>query len=129
MKFFKLTDLLTQAALFLAGLTLFCFDGERAVAVTIFYGILTTWQLLSFILHLFFSRESWYHKKYRTLYAETGLALLVLLAGGVFLFPFASLYFITLLFAATPLYITWYMVIVTRELQLIRRKELIHLKN
>lgn len=129
MKLFKLTDLLTQAALFLAGLVLFFWEWERAAAVTIFYGILVAWQLLSFLLHLFFSRESWYHKKYRTLYAETGLVLLVLLAGGVFLFPIATLYFIYLFFAAIPLYVTWYMVIVTRELQLIRRKELIHLKN
>lgn len=129
MKFLKQTDLLTQASLFLASLVLFCFDNERKVAFTIFYGILAAWQLLSFLIHLFFSGKSWYHKKYRSLYGETGLALLVLLLGGASLFPFAAFYFTLLFFAAIPVYVSWYLVIATRELLTIRRKELIHLKN
>ncbi len=132
MKFMKQTDLLTQATLLLTSLVLLCFEQERQNAFVLFYFILGGWQLLSFIIQLFFSGESWYHKKYRNRYGKTVAWTLAGILGTTLLsitqLPFLMYYLIAMLFV-TPVYALGYLMICYRELQTIQRKELIHLKN
>jgi hypothetical protein len=132
MKYFKLTDLLTQATLILTSLVLLCFDQAQENAFMLFYFILGGWQFLSFTIHQFAIRESWYHRKHRLIYGRTiGLTF----AGFIFSFllsfsqvPFLFYYLWAALFI-TPLYALGYLIISYREIQTIQRKELIHLKN
>lgn len=132
MKYFKLTDLLTQATLMMTTLVLLCFDQVWENAFVLFYYILGGWQFLSFTVHQFAIGESWYHRKYRLLYGRTiGLTFagcIVSLLLGFFQVPFLFYYLWAALFI-TPLYALGYLIISYRELQTIQRKELIHLKN
>ncbi len=132
MKYFKLTDLLTQATLMLTSLLLLCFDQVRENAFVLFYFILGGWQFLSFTIHQFAMGESWYHRKHRLLYGKTiGLTF----AGfiGLLLLTFFQVtflfYFLWAVLFITPVYALGYLIISYRELQTIQRKELIHLKN
>ena len=132
MKFFKQTDLLTQATLILTGLVLLCVEQERQHVFVLFYLILGGWQLFSFLIQLLFSGESWYHKKYRNRYGKTVAWTLAGIPGAALLsitqWPVLFFYLFAMLFV-TPVYALGYLVICYRELQTIQRKELIHLKN
>lgn len=132
MKFIKLTDLLTQAALLLTSLVLVCFEREQQTAFFLFYYILGGWQLISFMIQLFIGGKSWYHKKYRNLYGKTVLwtlaGILVALLLSSTGFPLLVFYLMAMLYV-TPLYAIGYLLICIREFQTIQRKELIHLKN
>jgi hypothetical protein len=132
MKYFKLTDLLTQATLMLTTLVLLCFDQVWENAFVLFYFILGGWQFLSFTIHQFAIGESWYHRKHRLLYGRTiGLTFAGCIVSLLLIFfqvPFFFYYLWASLFI-TPLYALGYLIISYRELQTIYRKELIHLKN
>lgn len=132
MKYFKLTDLLTQATLILTSLVLLCFDQERHNAFVLFYFILGGWQLLSFLLQLFYAGESWYHRKYRVLYGKAiawtfaGIVIslfLMIIEAPLLLFYLMAISYIS------PLYALGYLILSFREMQTMQRKELIHLKN
>jgi hypothetical protein len=132
MKYFKLTDLLTQATLMLTTLVLLCFDQVWENAFVLFYFILGGWQFLSFTIHQFAIGESWYHRKHRLLYGRTiGLTFAGCIVSLLLIFfqvPFFFYYLWASLFI-TPFYALGYLIISYRELQTIHRKELIHLKN
>jgi hypothetical protein len=132
MKYLKLTDLLTQATLLLTSLLLVIMDREGSVAFVLFYFVLGGWQLLSYLIHLFFADESWYHKKNRKRYGKTlawtvGTFIASLLLSAT-QWPFIF-YFMYALLVISPLYAIGYFIIVYRELQTIQRKAFIHLKN
>ena len=132
MKYFKLADLLTQTTLMLTSLVLLCIDQERQNAFVLFYFILGGWQFLSFTIHQFAIRESWYHRKHRLFYGRTIGLTFAGFIGSLFLSYFQVPFLFYYLWAAvfiTPLYALGYLIIGYRELQTIQRKELIHLKN
>ena len=128
MKYIKLTDLLTQSFLILLVLTLLLSGTDSGTIFQLFYFVLGGWQLASFLIQLCITRESWYLQRQRVLYGKTvawTVAGALLICTG---FPFALLYLWAILFI-TPLYAIWYLIISFRELQAMRMKELIHLKN
>lgn len=132
MKYLKLTDLLTQASLMLTSLVLVFIDGEGEIAFVLFYFVLGGWQLLSYIIHLFFADASWYHKKNRVRYGKALAWTIGVLIASILLsatqLPFIFYFMYALLFIS-PLYAIGYLILVLRELQTIQRKAFIHLKN
>lgn len=132
MKYFKLADLLTQTTLMLTSLVLLCFDQAWENAFVLFYFILGGWQFLSFTLHQFAVRESWYHRKHRLFYGRTIGLTFAGFIGSLLLSYFQVPLLFYYLWAAmfiTPLYALGYLIIGYLEIQTIQRKELIHLKN
>ncbi len=90
------------------------------------------WQMLSFFIHLFAADQLWYNNKSRVTYAKTliwtfiaGMAALLL--GSVTDSGLALFYLFAML-VITPFYACWYFYIGITEINIIRQKELIHLK-
>lgn len=128
MKYIKLTDLLTQCILMLLVLTLLLTGTDTGTIFQLFYFVLGGWQLTSFLIQLCITRDSWYLQRQRSLYGKT---VAWTIAGALLVFtgfPLGLLYLWGLIFI-TPLYAIWYLLISVREMQVIRMKELIHLKN
>lgn len=129
MKYIKLTDLLTQCFLILLAVVLLLTEPSWSAAFQAFYFFLGGWQLISFLIQLFFSRESWYQQRPRLQY---GITICCTIAGALLLgtvgIPFVLIYLWAVVFI-TPFFAGWYLYISFRELQIIRLKELIHLKN
>lgn len=132
MKYFKLTDLLVQGFLLLASLLLLLIRGPEEEVLVLFYFVLGGWQLLSFLIHLLVSTESWYHQRHRLMYGKT-VAWTMVAAAGSFLLSLAGtpliLFYLFALLFISPLYAVAYGIISYREWQTMLRKELIHLKN
>lgn len=129
MKTFKLTDLAIQVLPILITLILSILHDNYDYLFYLYF-IVGGWQLLSFFIHLVID-NGWLNRKERKMYAQTllwvviiGLINLLLLTFDV---PLIFFYMLAMLFAG-PGMAVWYFTIGLRELNTIRRRELIHLK-
>ena len=126
MKLLKQADLVIQAILFTTGIITFLLFSD-SFSFIYFYFFLGGWQLLSLGVHpknLFFRKE-------RLQYAKTILGLIIIGSLSLVLsllgFPIILIYLFALLLVS-PGFAIWYFMICFREIQLMNKKELIHLK-
>lgn len=134
MKTYHRIDIATQAILILAGIisgiTGIYRQGDSFIY---FYFIVGLWQISSTIVHIFFTTHTTLHH-HRRFYLK--LVLITLILGLIFgiLFSlepssafFLLLYFYGLLWLS-PLMAFYYLYICWKEYDLIKKRELIHLK-
>jgi hypothetical protein len=129
MKKFKLFDLVMQVLMLLLGFVATSIDSEIFPLLYIYFTV-GGWQLISFVIHLFL-HESWKATRDRTQYGKTlgwiigiGIICLLLLLADI---PVIIFYLFGLMIASPALAI-WYFSICQTEWQILKRKELIHLK-
>lgn len=129
MKLLKQTDLIIQAMLFITGI-LASIIPANPLPFVYFYFFMGGWQLLSLAVHALHPKNLFFRKE-RSRYAKNVLGLFiigilsaVLSVGGA---PILLVYLFALLLIS-PVLATWYFTICFREIQLMNKKELIHLK-
>lgn len=127
MKTIKISDLLIQVALLIAGLINTFWGDENFITA---YFLVGGWQFLSFIYHWLIS-YNWIYAEQRKYYgkillclAVCGLISLVLIWAEM---PIILFYLFVLLIVS-PFMAIWYFVISLKELNRMKKNELIHLK-
>ena len=130
MLLFKKIDLWIQSILFVTTLTLMFLNWGEVKYVFYCYFFVGGWQLLSFIIHgLNKNRNNWIVCHDRILYGKNLIWLVVISAICLLLFftPVIFIYFFGLLLV-TPVYAIHYYWITWKEFNMIKQKNLIHLK-
>ena len=129
MKLLKQADLVIQAILFTTGIITFLLFSD-SFSFIYFYFFLGGWQLLSLGVHALHPKNLFFRKE-RLQYAKTILGLIIIGSLSLVLsllgFPIILIYLFALLLVS-PGFVIWYFMICFREIQLMNKKELIHLK-
>ena len=135
MKTFRIIDLAVQGIMILTALffginSLF---GNTMNLFFYFYFIIGSWQMISLLIHYFFSKPTSLHHM-RAAYAKICLYIFILglVIGGLFLLAPVTGFFLALygygLLWFTPVLAIFYFFICWKEYSLVIKKELIHLK-
>jgi hypothetical protein len=130
MKSLKIADLFMQVMLFCAGMIYMFVPSHGSVNFFCVYYWVGGWQLFSCLVH-------WIGKKNLIMYDQRvnyGKTMLWLLGIGLICFALiwvevpAIIFYLGALLFISPVFAVWYFMICLRELDLIKNRELVHLK-